>query len=248
MKRWLLSSWRRGHQPRGLTLARPAPRGANGPTSIFPRRPAAIFLALLAVAAAAGEDLAVVEGRVALPDIPPPPVIPQRYDGVNRDGAVATSPPLAVVYLEGNFSRPATPATAQLAQKGQAFVPSLLAIQTGTRVEFPNLDDTFHNVFSFSPTKRFDLGRYRPNDTPVPSQVFDSAGLVTLRCEIHAHMRGLILVLDTPHFVVTDRDGHYRLAGLPAGKYVLKAWIDSKTTRAQPVEIGPGGTLYADFP
>ena len=84
-------------------------------------------------------------------------------------------------------------------------------------MEFPNLDDTYHNIFSYSPAKRFDLGRYPPNEKPTPSQIFDRAGLVTLRCDIHEHMRGLILVLDTPYFTITDPDGHYRLTKLPAG-------------------------------
>ena len=83
-------------------------------------------------------------------------------------------------------------------QKEMNFVPTLLPVQTGTTVEFPNVDDTYHNIFSFSPAKRFDLGRYRPDERPSRRLLFDEAGLVTLRCDIHEHMRGLILVLDTP--------------------------------------------------
>jgi len=121
-------------------------------------------------------------------------------------------------------------------------------VQVGTRVEFPNLDDTYHSIFSYSPAKRFDLGRYRPEERPIPSQVFDTPGLVTLRCDIHDHMRGLILVLDTPYFVVTGADGRFRLSRLPAGHYTLKAWIDSKTIRERPVELKSGETLHIDFP
>jgi hypothetical protein len=61
-------------------------------------------------------------------------------------------------------------------------------------------------------------------------------------------MRGLILVLDTPYFVVTGADGRFRLAGLPPGRHVLKAWLNSKTTLSQPVEIPPGGMLQVNFP
>ena len=206
-------------------------------------------LALLLLAAgrlAAGDG--VIEGRVALPPPSAAAVIPQHYGVVSSTGVVAADPPRAVVYLEGDFPRPSAPVTAQLAQKDLAFSPALLPIQVGTRVEFPNLDNTFHNIFSFSPTKRFDLGRYRPNDEPVPTQVFDAVGLVILRCEIHRHMRGLILVLDTPHFVVTDSEGRYRLANLPAGTYRLKAWIDSQTTHTRSVQVEPGATLRVDFP
>jgi Carboxypeptidase regulatory-like domain len=123
-----------------------------------------------------------------------------------------------------------------------------LPIRVGTTVEFPNLDDTYHNIFSYSPAKRFDLGRYRPEERPIPSVVFDKPGLVTLRCEIHEHMRGLILVLDTPYFILTDADGRFRLSGVPSGHYTLKAWIDSKTTRQQPVELKSGATAHVDFP
>src|SRR5947208_9602393 len=110
------------------------------------------------------------------------------------------------------------------------FIPTLLPIQASTRVEFPNLDDTYHNIFSYSPAKRFDLGRYRPDERPIPSQVFETAGLITLRCDIHEHMRGLILVLDTPYFITTGTDGRFDLRGLPAGRFKLKAWLSSKTT------------------
>jgi hypothetical protein len=71
---------------------------------------------------------------------------------------------------------------------------------------------------------------------------------VTLRCDIHEHMRALILVLDTPYFVVSDSEGRYRLDRLPAGKFVLKAWLDSRTTLERPVELRGGPALRADFP
>jgi plastocyanin len=203
-----------------------------------------VLLCLLPALAAAAE----IEGRIELPKLAVAPVTQPRYEIVATADVLAPTPPVAVVYLEGAFPPPAQPATVQLAQKDMTFVPALLPIRTGTRVEFPNLDEFYHNVFSFSAPKRFDLGRYRPDDKPVPSQVFDKPGLITLRCEIHENMRGLILVLDTPYFVVTDTSGHFRLTDLPSGRFVLKAWIDSKTTRSQPVEIPAAGVLRADFP
>jgi len=72
--------------------------------------------------------------------------------------------------------------------------------------------------------------------------------LVTLRCDIHEHMRGLILVLNTPYFVMTDPEGRFRLGGLPSGHYTLKAWIDSKTTREKTVTLKSGETARVDFP
>ena len=191
---------------------------------------------------------ATVEGHVELPKTHGGPVVVKRYEIVNQGGVLSTQPPLAVVYLEGQFPKPKSTPLNQVAQKNLEFVPALLPIQVGTKVEFPNLDNTYHSIFSYSPTKRFDLGRYLPSERPIPSETFDGAGLVTLRCDIHEHMRGLILVLNTPHFVMTDAQGRFRLSGLPSGRYALKAWINSSTTREKPVDLKGGETLRVDFP
>lgn len=191
---------------------------------------------------------AAVEGRVQLPESRAAPVMAKRYEIVTTGNVLKTQPPLAVIYLEGQFAKPNTTVTKQVAQRDLTFVPALLPVRAGTRIEFPNLDDTYHSVFSYSPAKRFDLGRYRPDERPIPSKIFDTPGLVVLRCDIHEHMRGLILVLDTPYFVTTDTGGRFKLSGLPAGHHVLKAWIDSRTTQEQPVELKDGATLHVDFP
>lgn len=191
---------------------------------------------------------AAVEGRVELPKAHSPPVMAKRYEVVARGGVLSTLPPLAVVYVDGPLLKSPSPATKEVAQKDLTFVPALLPVQVGTTVEFPNFDDTYHSIFSYSPAKRFDLGRYRSEERPIPSQVFDKPGLVTLRCDIHEHMRGLILVLNTRYFVLTDAEGRFRLSGLPAGHYTLKAWVDSKTTHAKSVQLKSGETLHIDFP
>src|ERR1700751_4039660 len=162
---------------------------------------------------------ATVEGHVELPKWRSAPVQAKRYEIVTKAGVLSTQPPLAVVYLEGNFARPASLPTKEVEQKDLTFSPALLPIEVGTKVQFPNLDDTYHNIVSFSPAKRFDLGRYRPEERPIPSVMFDKPGLVTLRCDIHEHMRGLILVLSTPYFVMTDTTGRFRLDRLPPGHY-----------------------------
>jgi plastocyanin len=203
------------------------------------------ILSLLPVALPAS---ATVEGRVELPKSHSAPVQAKRYQIVTKGGVLSTQPPLAVVYLDGSFPKPDSLPTKEVTQKDLTFIPALLPVRVGTKVEFPSLDDTYHNIFSYSPAKRFDLGRYRPDERPVPSQVFDKPGLVTLRCDIHEHMRGLILVLNTPYFVMTDTAGHFRLDGVPAGHYTIKAWIDSRTTREKPVDLKNGQTLHVDFP
>ena len=212
-------------------------------------RLALLFCAVLGGSLELAHAQASVEGRVDLPKTRSAPVMTKRYEVVTTGGVLGTNPPLAVVYLDGSFPKPASLPTKQVAQKDLLFIPALLPIQVGTKVEFPNLEkDTYHNIFSYSPAKRFDLGRYRPDEKPVPSQIFDVAGLVTLRCDIHEHMRGLILVLGTPHFVTTDESGRFRLSGLPAGHYTLKAWVDSRTTREQAVDLKSGSTVHVDFP
>jgi plastocyanin len=209
-----------------------------------------VTLLILALAWPAGDSLAeaTVEGHVALPKAHSAPVQNKRYEIVTKAGILSTNPPVAVVYVEGSLALPSAPPTARMVQKDMAFVPMLLPVQAGTRVEFPNLDDMYHNIFSYSPAKRFDLGRYRQDERPIPSVVFDVPGLVVLRCDIHEHMRGLILVLATPHFVVTDFEGNYRLGGLPPGHYSLKVWLDSRTTLERSVDLKDGATLPADFP
>jgi plastocyanin len=191
---------------------------------------------------------AAVEGRVELPKSRSAPVQAKRYEIVTKAGVLSTQPPLAVVYLDGNFPRPASLPTKEVVQRDLTFIPALLPIEVGTKVQFPNLDDQYHNIFSYSPVKRFDLGRYRPEERPIPSVMFDQPGLVILRCDIHEHMRGLILVLKTPYFVMTDRAGRFRLDKLPAGHYTLKAWIDSRTTREKPIELKDGQMVHVDFP
>lgn len=210
--------------------------------------PATLSLILLLLMPGAMMAQCAVEGRVALPKTRSTPVMNKRYEIVTKGGVMSTNPPLAVVYLEGVFARPFTPPVKQVIQKDFMFSPTLLPVQTGTKVEFPNLDDTYHNVFSFSPAKRFDLGRYRSDETPIPSQLLDKAGLITLRCDIHEHMRGIILVLDTPYFVVSDADGSFKLKNLPAGNYKLKAWISSRTTLEQTVTLSGGAALRVNFP
>jgi hypothetical protein len=205
------------------------------------------LFALFALAAQAAAE-ATVEGRVELPKPRVAAVVNKRYEVVTKGGVVTLDPPIAVVYLEGSFLRPKSPPLVQMPQKDLMFTIPLLPIETGTKVEFPNLDDTYHNIFSYSPAKKFDLGRSRPEERPIPAETFDAPGLVTLHCDIHEHMRAVILVLDTPYFTKSSPDGHFRLSGLPAGKYTLKAWVSSKTTYERPIELKSGGAQQVNFP
>lgn len=204
-----------------------------------------------------------IEGKVNLPPAPASanPVIAQRYNlagpaipvpkpGVvyAPDGTVMPTPRVGVVYLEGEVPAPAAPPPSKrIEQKDLAFSPSFLVIQVGTTVEFPNLDDFNHSVFSHGPAKRFDLGIYSSKEAP-PPQLFDKPGLEILRCDIHANMRALILIVPTRYFVMTDKEGRYRLPDVPPGKYKLKVWKDSSQTLEREVLVPAEGTLHIDFP
>jgi len=206
-----------------------------------------LAVCLLSVAGArAAVGQATIEGTVAIADraLAPPP--DSHY--ALKAGKIAPSPrQAAVVWLEGKFDAPPPQKPVVMEQSGYQFSPGVLAVQAGTKILFPNQDEDYHNVFSYSKTKRFDLGRFRKEETP-PAVVFDKAGIVRLYCEIHSHMRGIILVLDSPHFVTTSESGRYKLGGLPAGNFTLKAWLDEKTTLEQPVTLRAGQTLHVDFP
>ena len=134
-----------------------------------------------------------------------------------------------------------------MAQQNMLFAPDLVAIHIGGAVEFPNHDDTYHNVFSYSKAKRFDLGRYRKEEKP-GSVVFDKPGVVTVHCEIHDRMRGTVLVLESPYFKKTDSAGHYRIEHLPAGHFTIKAWINEADVRERIVDLKEGARLRLDFP
>ena len=192
---------------------------------------------------------AVIEGTVTLPKPAPDRGLNQRYSTGTEVALAPINPPAAVVYLEGDFAAQikAANSPAQVAQRNIAFAPDLLPVLVGTAVEFPNMDETYHNVFSYSKTKRFDLGRYRKDEKP-SVVVFDKPGAVTIHCEIHERMRGTILVLETPYFIKTDTAGKYRLEHLPPGNYVLKAWVAGDDVRQRPVELKSGMTLHVDFP
>jgi plastocyanin len=123
--------------------------------------------------------------------------------------------------------------SAVMDQAHNAFVPHVLVVQTGTSVVFPNNDVVSHHVYSFSPAKTFELGLYKGNAHP--PLVFDQPGIIVLGCNIHDGMLGYILVVDTPHFALTDANGALAIDGLAADDYTLNLW----TPRLRPGDLPP---------
>lgn len=133
-----------------------------------------------------------------------------------------------------------------LGQTNETFVPHVLAVRVGTVVDFPNNDTIYHNVFSLSKTKRFDLGRYAKGQSK--SVRFDEPGIVRVFCEIHSHMNAYILVFAHRFFAVTDDESRYRIEQVPPGIYTLVAWHEGAVRQTRSVAVPEdGGTIDVDF-
>ena len=141
---------------------------------------------------------------------------------------------------------PAKAAPVRIEQRGFQFRPALAVVQCGTPVVFPNQDQLYHSVFSYSPVKRFDLGRFRKGEEP-DAVVFDKPGQVQLFCEVHEHMRANVVVVDTPWFTCTDPQGAFRIEGIAPGKHVVSVWLSSKQTVTREIELVAGQVLEVDW-
>jgi plastocyanin len=158
-----------------------------------------------------------------------------------------------VVYLEGrvgtNLPAPVEPSkvitTRKVSQKGAVFSPHVLPVVVGTTVEWPNLDDVFHNVFSMSEPKPFDLGLYK--NPEIKRITFERPGRIDIFCSIHKAMNCIILVLENPYFAAADDRGRYTIAGVPAGTYQLKAWHERLPTQSREIVVSENGDVRADF-
>jgi len=154
--------------------------------------------------------------------------------------------PLAgtVVAVElAGAAKVAAPGTrADISQRQRNFEPGLLVVQTGTSVDFPNLDTVRHHVYSFSPAKTFELKLY--NGRPSAPVVFDRSGVVVLGCNIHDQMIGTVVVVDTPLFGRTDASGRIVL-DVPAGEHRLRVWHprmrEGTDLLAQALKVGAAG-------
>jgi plastocyanin len=189
---------------------------------------ASLTLAVLLPAAVAAAGAPAISGRV-----------------VGADGKGIAE---AVVFAETPVPPAVAGAQATMDQINKTFVPGLLPIVVGTRVHFPNHDQIHHHVYSFSRTKTFELPLYKGEDAP--PVLFDKVGVVKVGCNIHDWMSGIILVLPTPYFAVTDEQGRFSLEDLPRGNYKLAAWHAQSKAKAEDTEqtvAVSGSTAEANF-
>ncbi len=158
-----------------------------------------------------------------------------------------------VVYLEGvpaatdaatDATTDAAPRRAAMRQAAERFTPHVLAVEAGTTVDFPNADGIFHNVFSLSAAKTFDLGRYPRGESKAVT--FRRPGVVQVFCHIHNDMSAFVLVLDSPAFAVPDADGRYAIPGVPPGEYTLVAWHERAAPIRRRVRVTAGGAVVMD--
>jgi plastocyanin len=146
-------------------------------------------------------DKGTVSGRVRVPD-----------------GAL-----VAYVYVENAGTRLAHGKTVELKQSNHQFDPRWAVIQQGTEIRFPNVDSTYHNVFSRSPLASFDLGIYRAGDAP-RSYTFNKAGVIDIFCNMHAEMTAQLLVVPNAFYAKVADDGSFTIANVPKGKRKIVAW------------------------
>lgn len=171
----------------------------------------------------------------------------ERYVGAGGEPREVPAIPV-VVFVEGPVRpgpEPRASGPLQIVQRNESFAPVLLAVPLGAEVRFPNDDPIFHNVFSYSRAKRFDLGRYRRGESK--SVVFDRPGYVKVLCEVHKWMRAGVLVVDNPYYAIVGEDGRFRIDSVPAGRHQLSA--ESFDHRAQSVslEVPEGGTARVEI-
>jgi plastocyanin len=158
-----------------------------------------------------------------------------------------------VVYVDQSVPGPAPAGTANgpvlatvtTTQKDANFEPHVLPVAVGTTVRWPNEDDIFHNVFSMSEAKQFDLGYYKKER--VPEIVFDQAGVVDVFCAIHTKMHCVILVVPSRFFAKADERGRFTIGNVPAGTYKVTAWHERFPKKTLEVVVPATGDAKVDF-
>src|SRR6266545_3940374 len=150
-----------------------------------------------------------------------------------------------VVYLNDAPKRPVTPMRAEIRQRGENFVPRVVAVPVGSTVEFPNDDPIYHNVFSLSRTKTFNLGRFPRGDSR--GVHVTKPGVIKVFCDIHSHMTASIMVFNHPWFTVVGEDGRFELSRVPPGQRSITAWHERLGETTVRLRVEGAGVTEANF-
>jgi plastocyanin len=150
-----------------------------------------------------------------------------------------------VVFLKDAPALRTEPTVMEIRQKDENFVPRVVAVPIGSEVGFPNDDPIYHNVFSLSRAKTFNLGRFPRGESK--SVRVTKPGVVKVFCEIHSHMTATIMVFNHPWFAMVDEDGRFELANVPSGQREITAWHERLGDRTVPVRVDSGRATEADF-
>jgi Carboxypeptidase regulatory-like domain len=153
-----------------------------------------------------------------------------------------------LVYIDqpiSGFTLPPPKTVQVIIQKDGTFQPHVLPILVGTTIEWPNHDEIYHNVFSMSDPKQFDLGLYK-NDQ-LKRVLFDKPGKIDVFCSIHTKMHCILFVLENPYYATTDTKGHYNIKNIPAGTYTLRAWHERLPSQTKEITVPQTGEVRADF-
>ncbi|MBZ5676830.1 MAG: carboxypeptidase regulatory-like domain-containing protein [Acidobacteriia bacterium] len=171
---------------------------------------------------------------------------PVALEADTRENALDYERSHVVVYLEGGSgSVAAEPMPAEMQQQNRRFSPDLVVIPAGASVSFPNFDPIFHNVFSLSKAKSFDLGNYSKGQTRMVT--FPKPGIVAVYCHLHPNMTGTIIVTPNQWGVRVDASGQYTLPSVPPGKYTVVAWHKTGGTFRKTIEVTAGHDAEVNF-
>lgn len=150
-----------------------------------------------------------------------------------------------MLWPEAGKAKRRTPKQRIVEQRDKTFEPHVLAVPPGSTVAFPNFDGVFHNVFSISEPKKFDLGLYKNGDTREVK--FEKPGIVRLGCNIHAKMASYVVVVDAPHYVVVDGAKEFTFKSLAPGKYKVRAWSEKSASATESEITIKAGTNSMTF-
>jgi plastocyanin len=152
----------------------------------------------------------------------------------------------AVVWLTGGQVPPSAARRIVLDQRNMAFLPHVLGVPVGSRVEMPNSDRVFHNVFSFKDGKRFDLGLYPVGTSKVVT--FDRPGLSRIFCNIHPTMAAYVLAVESSLVGVSDAEGTFAIPSVAPGRYEYHAWRPGAETMTGSLTISAGQAVEVGWP